>query len=88
MAKKLAKKSTKKEYDNSNRGALFINHDKKKPSHPDYKGSFTDGDGNEYWLSAWKKTSKDGQHKFLSIAATSKEEEVEAAETEEAEDDF
>lgn len=88
MAKKPVKKVAKKEYDNSNRGALFVNHDKKKPTHPDYKGSFTDADGNEFWLSAWKKTSKDGQHKFLSISATSKEEEVEAATEEEVEDDF
>ncbi len=70
--KKAAKKAPAKEFDNSNRGVLFINHDKKGSTHPDYKGSFTDADGNEFWLSAWKKTSKDGAHKFLSISATLK----------------
>ncbi len=93
MAKKPIKKTSakvakvsKKEYDNSNRGVLFVNDQKEKPTHPDYKGSFTDGEGNEFWLSAWKKTSKDGTKKFLSIAATAKDES--AADDEETEEDF
>lgn len=86
--KKVAAKKAEKEYDNSNRGVLFINDKKSGKSHPDYKGNFTDSDGNEFWLSAWKKTSKDGNTKFLSISATAKEEEAEEAEEAEEDDSF
>lgn len=60
------------EYDNTNRGVLFENDQKKSKNHPDYKGSFTDQDGREYWLSGWERTSKDGLD-YMSIAATPKE---------------
>lgn len=36
-----------------NTGVLFKNNRKQTDKHPDYTGSYTDGDGNEYFLDAW-----------------------------------
>lgn len=58
------------EYDNNMRGVLFQN-DKVKDTQPDYKGS-CEIDGRQYWLSGWKKLSKDGKS-FLSLAIQEKE---------------
>lgn len=44
-------------YDNTNRGAIWKNDDKREDNHPDFKGSLN-VDGVEYWVSAWKR--KDG----------------------------
>lgn len=64
-------------YDNTNSGVLFKNLDKEHDNHPDYKGSFTDKDGVEHWLSAWIKVSgpqsKNPGSKFMSLAATPKD---------------
>lgn len=46
------------QYDNSNRGAIWNNDQKKTDKHPDFSGSIN-VDGKEYWLSGWKK--KQGQ---------------------------
>jgi len=75
---------TESEYDNSNSGALFKNTKKRAgKKDPDLKGSFTDSEGNEYWLSAWV-----GMHKkygqYFSIKASPKEEQ----ETEKEEEDL
>jgi len=61
------------EYDNSNRGVLFKNDRKEKDTHPDYKGSYTDGDGAEFWLSGWLKKDKNG-NTFMSLSTTAKDE--------------
>ncbi|CAN8142529.1 hypothetical protein THIOSC15_30002 [uncultured Thiomicrorhabdus sp.] len=55
------------QYDNTNRGALFVNNRKQTENHPDYTGSVHLSDGKEYWLSAWKKQSQSG-NTFLSIS--------------------
>jgi hypothetical protein len=63
-------------YDNSLRGALFVNNDKRSDNHPDYKGSIELEDGEEYWVSAWIKTAKSGKtagKQFLSLALTPKD---------------
>jgi len=54
------------EYDNTNRGVLFKNDDKKTEKHPDYNGSININ-GTEHWLSAWIQTSKKGT-KFMSLS--------------------
>jgi uncharacterized protein (DUF736 family) len=54
-----------------NSGSLFINDKKEQENHPDYKGSVKIG-GREYWLSGWKKSTKDGK-KWLSLSAKAKE---------------
>jgi len=61
------------EYDNSNSGVLFKNDRKETERHPDYTGTWTDGDGVEYWFSAWIKESKSGS-KFMSLSARPKSE--------------
>lgn len=54
-------------YDNTNKGALFPNRDKKTDKHPSMTGKLNVG-GKEWKLSAWSNTSKQGQ-KYLSIVA-------------------
>lgn len=59
------------DFDNTNRGALFVNNKKENTKHPDYTGNLN-VDGQEFWLSAWEKQSKAGAT-FLSISITPKE---------------
>lgn len=60
------------EFDNTNRGVLFNNQDKKeKDNWPDYGGSIN-VDGVEFWLSGWLKTSEKTGQKFLSLAVKPK----------------
>jgi hypothetical protein len=59
-----------KQYDNTNRGALFKNTRKEKDTHPDYNGSINVG-GVEYWLSAWLKEGQKGR--FFSMSVQPKE---------------
>ncbi len=61
------------QYDNSSRGVLFKNDRKEKETHPDYKGSYTDASGAEFWLSAWIKKDKNGKS-FMSLSTTAKDE--------------
>ena len=60
------------EYDNTNRGVLFKNDRKEKETHPDYKGNYTDANGQEFWLSAWLKKDKNG-NTFMSLSTTAKD---------------
>lgn len=41
-------------YDNTNRGAIWKNEDKREDGHPDFKGSLN-VNGVEFWVSAWKR---------------------------------
>lgn len=41
-------------FDNTNRGAIWKNDDKREDNHPDFKGSLN-VDGVEYWVSAWRR---------------------------------
>ena len=59
-------------YDNTNSGALFKNTKKQKDNHPDYTGTIN-VDGEEFYISAWLKTSKGGS-KYMSLAVNPKEE--------------
>jgi len=56
------------DFDNTNRGVLFVNNRKEKDTHPDYTGNIN-VDGTEKQLSAWKKTSKNGKT-LLSISVS------------------
>jgi hypothetical protein len=60
------------DYDNTNRGALFVNDRKETESHPDWKGSIN-VNGVEYWVSAWAKTSQRDGSEFLSLSVQPKE---------------
>jgi uncharacterized protein (DUF736 family) len=48
-----------KQYDDLNRGVLFINTKKKSDKSPDFNGRITLADG-EHYLSAWKAVSSTG----------------------------
>ena len=63
-------RAKRKEFDNTNRGALFRNDRKEEDSHPDYRGNLN-VDGTEYWVSAWLKTSKEGT-KYMSLSVKPK----------------
>jgi hypothetical protein len=71
-----------KEYDNTNKGALFRNDDKREGDEKerDYSGTLNI-EGTEYWISGWVKTSKKGM-RYLSLAAKPKEETQKASATE------
>jgi uncharacterized protein (DUF736 family) len=56
---------SEKQYDDTNRGALFPA-EKKSDKHPDLKGKLNVG-GKDYYLSAWSQVSKAGK-KYLSVA--------------------
>ena len=60
------------QYDNTNRGALFANKEKRGDNDPNARGTLNVG-GIEFWVSAWTKTSKAGE-KYQSLAVTLKEE--------------
>ena len=47
-------KTKMSQYDNTNRGQVWVNDKKDSERHPDLKGSIN-VDGKEFWLSAWKK---------------------------------
>lgn len=60
-----------KKYDNSNRGVLFRNEERRNDRSPEYTGTLNIM-GKEYRLSAWIKESKAGKKFFsLSVAAPS-----------------
>lgn len=59
------------DYDNTNKGALFQAKEKKTDKHPDYDGSIN-VDGHDYWVSGWKKVSKNG-NTFLSLSVKRKD---------------
>lgn len=54
------------EYDNNNRGALFINDRKESDKHPDWKGRINIA-GVDHWLSGWKKQTQKGPVLSLSL---------------------
>jgi hypothetical protein len=66
------------QFDNTNRGVLFNERDKKQTDKDrDYGGSININ-GTEYWLSAWLRTSKKGL-RFLSLSVKPKEVESQPA---------
>lgn len=67
----------KKEYDNTNRGALFKNNDPKSDKSPEYTGTIN-VDGREFYLSGWVKEKKEAdedgkKEKFFSLSVKPKE---------------
>lgn len=59
------------DFDNTNSGALFKNAQKATEKHPDYKGTIN-VNGQEFWLSSWLKTSKQGD-KYMSLSVQPKD---------------
>ena len=56
------------EYDDTNRGVLFRETDKRNEKAPDYKGKLN-VEGKEYELAGWIRVSKAG-NKFLSVSVS------------------
>jgi uncharacterized protein (DUF736 family) len=54
------------DYDNTNRGAMFVEQDKKSDKGPDYSGTLN-VEGKEYRIAGWKRESKGGK-RFISIS--------------------
>lgn len=52
-------------------GSIFANRDKRTETHADYTGDCLI-DGQEYWMNAWKKSTKDGKT-FLSFSFKKKQ---------------
>lgn len=74
-----------KQYDNTNKGVLFINDRKTSDTHPDMTGRINI-DGVDYWLSGWgKKHDKRGKYLSLSVR---KMEEQQPEDTEPISDDL
>lgn len=82
LRSKAKKAEPVEEYDNTNTGVLFENEKKKSDKHPDFQGSYTDGEGREFWVSGWEKESRSGQY-YISLAFTEKQEVEEDDEVEE-----
>jgi hypothetical protein len=61
------------EYDNTDKGTLFVNDKKETEKHPDYNGSINVG-GKDFWISGWKKKSEKTGKTFLSLSVRAKEE--------------
>jgi len=55
------------EFDNTNRGVLFKNDNKKEDKHPDYQGKIN-VDGVDKQISLWIKTSNKDGKKFFSAS--------------------
>ena len=72
------------QYDNTNRGVLFREQDKKSDKHPDMTGEIN-VDGVEFRLAGWTKESKNGR-RFLSLAVTPKQEQPAAPQAAPTED--
>jgi len=63
------------DFDNTNRGVLFNNKEKKaKDSDPDYSGSIN-FNGTDCWLNGWIKESKEGK-KFFSLSVRPKDQQA------------
>ena len=60
------------EYDDTNKGVLFREKDKKSDSHPDFKGSIN-VEGKDYWLSGWVNEAKNTGQKYFKLSVTSKD---------------
>lgn len=56
------------DYDDTNRGALFIQNDKKSDKAPDYSGTLN-VEGKEWRIAGWRRESKNG-NKFISISVS------------------
>lgn len=78
---------TGEQYDNTNRGGIWINKRKEKDTHPDYTGS-VNIDGVEYWVSAWKRYSAKTGEPFLSLAVKRKDEQPSGGGKKAYDDDF
>lgn len=50
-----------KKYDDTNRGTLWLDENKKSEKHPDFSGKLNIA-GVEHYVSGWKRTTKTDKH--------------------------
>jgi len=63
-------------YDNSNRGSIWKNEDRKSETHPQFKGQAEVG-GVEYWVSGWlRKPDANPKAPAMSFSFTAKEQQA------------
>ena len=78
------------QYDNTNRGALFINQRRETDKHPHFQGQ-VDVEGVEYWISAWKHKIENGGDRdgelMLSLSVQLKEKQGKSHRKPKAKDD-
>ena len=74
------------EYDNNNKGVLFVNKGKKSEKHPDYDGKIN-VEGKDWAIAGWKRTSKSGAT-FLSLKVSEPRVEVNGKSAQQEEVDF
>lgn len=66
-------------YDNTNRGAIWKNTNKKTDKHPDLTGSIN-VEGTDYWISAWKRGPEESEDAPVLRFAVSKKDHKQPAE--------
>lgn len=72
---------TMREYDNTNRGAIWKNNDKLTEKHPDFKGSIN-VEGRDFWLSGWlRPTDASPKAPSMSFSIQPKDAKPKAAQT-------
>ena len=66
---------SEQEYDNTNRGAMFVNSYKEDgDNRPDFTGQL-DVEGVEYKIAGWKRTSEKKGTRFISLSIDKKDDE-------------
>ncbi|MCS5590702.1 MAG: DUF736 family protein [Candidatus Thioglobus sp.] len=73
------------QYDDTNRGVLFVQRDKKTEKHPDFTGKL-DVEGKEYRVAGWKRVSQNGAN-FISVSIEEPRKPEDAPQAEAAEGD-
>ena len=63
---------SEKQYDNTNRGAAWINTRKETETHPTHTGSINI-DGKEYWLNIWENANSEGNRPVFNLSVREKE---------------
>jgi hypothetical protein len=56
------------QYDNTNKGVLFVNDKQGNPRRPDWRGNLN-VNGVEFWISGWEKESRNGPMIQLNVEA-------------------
>ena len=66
------------QYDNTNKGALFVNERKDTDKHPDWKGSLNIN-GVEHWISGWARSTARGDVISLALGEPKQQAAAQAA---------
>jgi hypothetical protein len=67
------RQSAQRDFDNTNRGALWDNERKENAKQPDYTGQIN-VDGRDYWISGWDNEDSGGKNPVVKLSVQPKEE--------------